>query len=114
MLMAADIHVGDVGTSLVVAVVDEAGDPVDVSAATERTIYLTRPDGTILTRTAVNDTTGVDGLIRYDTVANATLPVDFSQSGNWTIEGFVDLGAAEWSTAATTFVVAPAARWPGL
>lgn len=112
--MAAEIHVGDVGTNLVIAVVDEDGAIVDVSAATVRTIYLIAPNGVISAHTAVNDTTGTDGLIRYNTAANTTVPTDFNMSGNWEIEGYVTVGADTWSTESTVFYVGPSARWPGL
>ena len=95
----ADIRVGDVGTELVVAVVDEDGVAVDVSSAT-KTIYLRKPGGTVLTKTAVNDTTGVDGLMKYVTVAG-----DLSDSGTWGIQGRVVSGSNQWSTADSTFVV---------
>jgi hypothetical protein len=95
----ADIRVGDVGTELVIPVTDEDGVEVDVSAAT-KTIYLRKPDGTVLTKTAVNDTTGTDGLMKHVTVSG-----DLNVAGEWGIQGRVVSGSNQWSTADSTFVV---------
>jgi uncharacterized protein YfaS (alpha-2-macroglobulin family) len=90
-----------VGTALVVQVVDQTGTPIDVSGASARTIYLTRPDGTVLTKTAVNDTTGADGRIRYTTQAG-----DISQTGRWRIQAYVaGVGGFSGSTREASFEV---------
>ncbi len=85
------VHVGDTGTVLLVTVVDQDGAPVDISAATTLRIYLTRPDRTTVTKTAVRDTTGTDGKMRYTTQAG-----DLNQDGTWKIQGYV-AGASGWS-----------------
>lgn len=102
--MPAHIHVGDVGTELVVQVVDENAAAVDVSAATSLTIFLKQPgeNGSVLTKTAVLDTTGTDGKIKYTTVAG-----DIGTDGVWTIQGRVTVGGSTWSTAESRFVVKP-------
>lgn len=87
----ARIHVGDVGTELVVAVTDQLGADVDLSGASGLTIYLTHPDGTTLAKTAVVDTDGTDGLMKYVTQAG-----DLSAKGTWKIQGYVS-GAGGWS-----------------
>lgn len=101
--MTADIHVGDVGTELVVAFVDEAGTAINIAAATTLTITLKKPGaaGALLVRTAVVDTTGLDGLARYNTVAG-----DLSVAGDWQVQGFAVVAGNEWHTAKTTFLVA--------
>ena len=95
------VHQGDIGTELVVAVTDEDGEVVDISGATTLTIYLTRPNGTTLTKTAVLDDDGTDGLMRYDTVAG-----DLIAAGTWRIQGYV-AGVGGWSgsTREATFTV---------
>jgi flavin-dependent dehydrogenase len=95
----ADIRVGDAGTELVVVVVDESGAAVDVSSA-GKTIYLRKPDGTVLTKTAVNDTTGTNGKMKYVTQAG-----DLDRAGEWEIEGKVVVGANSWKTAISNFDV---------
>lgn len=90
----ADVRVGDIGTEVVVQVLDEDLAAVDVSAATVRTIYLRRPSGTVLTKAAVLDTTGADGRIRHDSVAG-----DFSEAGYYRVFGRVVLADGRtWST----------------
>jgi hypothetical protein len=91
-----EIHVGDVGTALVVEIVEwdedtQAYVAVNISAATTLTIYLTRPNGTVLTKTAVLDTSGTDGKMKYTTVSG-----DLSAAGRWKIQGYV-AGVAGWS-----------------
>lgn len=110
----ADLRVGDIGTVLVVIVKDETGVVVDVSAATERTIYLTPPGlptATPLAFAAVNDTDGVNGKIKYVTRGIA---FDLSKSGEWLIEGFASVGASSWSTEQSPFTVGKSSRYPTL
>jgi hypothetical protein len=96
------IHVGDTGLELVVAAIDEEGDPINIGAAA-KTIKLTKPDGTDTSRTAVNDTDGSDGLMRYNTLA-----ADLDQAGNWQIQGFASFsGTPEFHTDVFTFRVKP-------
>ena len=99
--MTAQIHVGDVGTELVVRVLDEAGRPVDVSAATVLTIKLKPPSGSTVPLTAVPDTTGADGRIKYVSLAGT-----FALAGAYAVEGYVEVGGAKFHTEAGTFTVA--------
>lgn len=100
-IVVKDPRVGDVGTALVVQIVNQCGDVVDVSAGTGLTIYLQKPDGTVLTKTAVLDTTGLDGMIRYNTIAS-----DFSAAGLYKTFGRVTLPTGgPWSSIDTEFLV---------
>lgn len=98
----ASIHYTDIGTELVVAVVDESGVAVDISTATTLTIFLKPPAGAALrTKTGVLDTTGVDGLMKYVTVAGDLDPI-----GEWVIQGYVVLTSSQkWFTDVSKFVV---------
>lgn len=90
----AKIHVGDVGTELVGLVVDQDEAPLDVSGATELVLYLVPPAGSglpTLEKTAVFDTDGTDGLIKYVTQAG-----DLSVKGTWRIQGYA-AGVGGWS-----------------
>lgn len=105
--LSGEFHVGDVGTEVVIQVVEwDEGEgeyvPVNVSAATAKTVYLTKPDGTVLTKTAAFDTTGTDGKIKYATVSG-----DLSVAGTWKVQGYVAGVGGTWSgsTLETTFVV---------
>lgn len=104
---AAKIHVGDVGTELVVEFKDEAGGIVDISGCTELLIYLTDPSGTIVELTGEFDDDGTDGLAKYVTEAG-----DLTTDGGWSIEGWVDLGTEEFSTLISDFEVFPSKKYP--
>lgn len=96
----ADIRVGDIGTDFVIAVVDETGDVVDVSSASELKIYLKLPDDTVLTKDAELDSDGTDGLIKYTTVAD-----DLSIQGAWEIQAKITIGSTVFGTSRCNFTV---------
>lgn len=96
-----EIHVGDVGVELVLEVVDCDGSAIDVSAATETLIFLQKPGGTTVQKTAVFDTTGVDGMIKYVTESG-----DIDEPGVWSIQGKVTIGGSPFGTAIAIFSVA--------
>lgn len=99
-------HVGDVGARLIAEFLewDESTQEYvarNIAAATQLRIYLTKPDGTTLTKTAVFDTDGTDGLMKYVTIAG-----DLSVKGTWKIQGYA-AGVSGWSgsTREVTFQV---------
>lgn len=102
MPATADIRQGDIGTELVVEIVDEDGTVIDVSAATTKTIKLKKPgaDGTVSEKTAVLDTDGTDGKIVYVTIAD-----DLDTAGRWKIQGYVVLGSNKWHSQEAEFLV---------
>lgn len=85
-----EIHVGDIGTVLRVTVQDD-DEVVDLSTATIKIIYLEKPAGTKLTKTAVFTTDGSDGKIQYVTIAG-----DLDAAGWWKIQAHVTLPAGSW------------------
>jgi hypothetical protein len=101
-MAANEIHIGDIGTILECTLKD--GDSiVDVSeavAAEAKTIYLLKPDNTLIVCEAEFKTDGVDGIIRYVTVAN-----DLDQLGKWKIQARVNLSSGTWSSDINTFKV---------
>lgn len=103
-------HVGDVGAVFVVQVTEwdedtQAFVAVNISGATTLTIYLTKPNGTVLTKTASLDTTGTDGKMKYTTVSG-----DLSVAGTWKIQGYV-AGVSGWSgSTVETFFKVKASR----
>lgn len=83
--MTCQIRVGDIGTIFRVTIIDcDTGLPIDVSAATTLTIKFLLPDLSVLEKSAVFTTAGVDGKIQY-----VTIDGDLSQPGRWKIQGFV-------------------------
>ena len=97
--MASEIHEGDIGTKLLVTVTDD-GSVVDISSASSLSIFIRKPNGTILTRTGVLETDGTDGKMYYITVSG-----DLDKAGNYTIQGQVVLPAGSYYTSTATFKV---------
>ena len=73
---------------------------VDIGAATTLTIYLTKPDGTVLTKTATLYTDGSDGKMKYQ-VSDDML----ADKGLWVIQGFAVVGGYRFSGLESTFEV---------
>lgn len=78
------IQLDDIGTIIRVTIEDPPGTPVDVSAASIQEIILTSPSGVKKTKTSVFDGTGVNGKIRYITIAG-----DMDEVGRWHVRGHV-------------------------
>jgi len=91
------LHVGDAGTTVVVQVVEENSLGVlvaaDVSTATTMEIKVQDPvTGITLTKTAALKTDGLDGRIKFDSLAT-----DFGNSGPWPIQTHLIIpGSPEW------------------
>lgn len=90
---------------LVARLVDDDGTatppPLDVSAATTKTIYLTDPNGVTTAHAATFLTDGSDGKIYYK-----CLPTDLDTVGIWRIQGFVAFASGdEYSSDEETFEV---------
>jgi hypothetical protein len=99
--MAAQIHVGDIGTRFTATIVDENDAAVDVSAATTLAMFFKKPDGTTVTKTPAPVTTGADGRVRYTSLAN-----DLDQAGKWQVQGKAVLPDGTWHTEVHAFMVA--------
>lgn len=97
------VHVGDIGTSLQLNLVDENGTAIDVSAATTKSIVLLSPGGTASTKTAAFVTDGTNGQIRYVTTAAA----DLNEAGTWKMQAsIVVTSALTFKSDAAVFIVA--------
>lgn len=75
-----EVHVGDIGTAIQVTLYD-GSTALDVSGAASLTMYLTKPSGTTLTKTATNVTDGTNGQIKYTTISG-----DIDEAGLWTLQ----------------------------
>ena len=76
--MAANLHVGDVGTAIVITVNNQDGTPVDLSSFTNLVLIIKRTDGSIVERTCIFVTNGTDGKVQYVSTIN-----DFTVQGNY-------------------------------
>ncbi len=95
-----EIHVGDVGTIFEVTLKD-GDDAVDISAATTKQLIFRTPDGkTVVEHDAEFVTTGVDGKIKYTTVAD-----DLSVEGVWKIQAYIVLADGAWRSSVEEFQV---------
>jgi len=94
-----EIHVGDIGTVFEITVKD-CEDIIDVSLATTQEVIFLKPDKTISTHTTEFQTTGVDGIVQYVTIAD-----DLDLAGKWKIQFHVVLPTGEWRSDIHTFKV---------
>lgn len=89
-----EIHVGDVGTKILIELVeyDDDGEevPVDISTATELKIYFEKSDGTTVSKTGALENTGEDGLLYYITETD-----DLNIAGDWRIQVKVSFPASK-------------------
>lgn len=83
------ISLGDIGTDLQITIT-ENGVPANLSSASAIEIELIKPDGQVLTKSASFITDGLDGKIRYITVAD-----DIDQIGTWSYRGIVTFSPAQ-------------------
>jgi hypothetical protein len=98
-MAANEIHVGDIGTVITVTLKDDTT-AVDISGATTKTIYLSKPDGTVLAKGATFTSDGTNGKMYY-----ATLAGDLDQPGHWQIQAKVVLATGTWYSDVSTFDV---------
>lgn len=97
--MSLEIHEGDIGTKLLVTITDD-GNIVDVSPATSLSIFIKKPNGTVLTKPATLETDGTDGKIYYVTVAG-----DLDKAGIYKIQGKVTFVTGTYYTNTSSFKV---------
>lgn len=74
--------------------------PFDISLATTKQIIITKPSGTVLTKTAEFTNDGVDGKIQY-----ATIEDDLDELKEYKIRGRVVIGTKDLPTSTKRFYV---------
>lgn len=97
--MASEIHVGDIGTQLIMTVKDD-GDIVDISGASLLQVIIKKPDGQTYTKTGTLYTDGTDGKMYYTSLSG-----DFNAAGNYKIQGKVTLSGGTYYTSISDFKV---------
>lgn len=100
--MAAELHVGDVGTNIQSLILDQAEDIVDLSGATVKRYLLYKPDKTVVELDCVLVTNGTDGLMKFVTVANT-----LDQAGFYSLQGYIEVSTNKWHTDIIKFRVFP-------
>jgi hypothetical protein len=97
--MASEIHVGDIGTQLIMTVKDN-GEIVDISNASLLQVIIRKPDGQSYTKTGILYTNGVDGKMYYSSISG-----DFNVAGNYKLQGKVTLPGGIYYTSISDFKV---------
>jgi len=97
--MSDRIHVNDIGTQIILTVLED-GAAYDISSATTLQIIIKKPDTTTLTKTASFFTDGTDGKMVYISVSG-----DFDVPGYYKIQGKVIIGGSTFYTTTSTFKV---------
>lgn len=97
--MASEIHVGDVGTQLIMTVKDD-GAVVDISAASDLDVIIRKPDGVSHTKSGTLYTDGTDGKMYYTSISG-----DFADAGNYKLQGKVVLSGGTYYTSVSNFKV---------
>ena len=98
--MSAEIHVDDVGTVFRSTIKDN-GVVLPVDSATSILITFKKPDRSTIERTAVLDTDGLDGKVKYVSVSG-----DLDQPGDaWKAQFTVTLPSGLWHSDFYTFKV---------
>ena len=101
--MTTIIHNGDLGTTFLLTITEADGTTaVDVSTATKLQMIFLQPDGVSMTKTAVLNTDGKDGKVKYVSVAG-----DIDVVGTWQVQGYVEFGGgtSKYYSSVTEFMV---------
>ncbi len=96
LITKGDAYVGDIGTPIVVEVVDDDGADVDVSAAAALVYRVAKPDGTAEEWTASAGT-------ETNEATYSVVDGDFDQSGQYKLQLYTD--ATTWSGWSDVFYV---------
>lgn len=95
-----ELHVGDIGTSLRLHLIDENNLTVDVASATTMECIMLSPKGRRLVRPLSLLTDGHDGMVGYVFTAD-----DLDVAGFWRLQAFVVIGAGSWYSNIALFTV---------
>jgi hypothetical protein len=101
-----EVHIGDIGTQFLVTLTSCEGGTTSVvplDGATSLEVLFTKPNKTVVTKTAVLHTDGIDGILKYIGVDG-----DIDLKGTWKIQaraGFPD--GSSYSSSIGKFKVYP-------
>jgi hypothetical protein len=79
--MAADLRVGDIGASIRVTIRDQDNVVVSLATTTTRQLFLRKPSGAVLTKTAALVSGGTTGIMEYVSIAG-----DLDVPGDWQLQ----------------------------
>jgi hypothetical protein len=98
-----ELHYNDIGTIILTTITDcvsGTSSPIDISACVSTFLVLKSPSGTSYTKSAVFNTDGTDGKIKYVTVDG-----DLNQTGTWRIQAVVNFATSSFRSNVKTFKV---------
>jgi hypothetical protein len=95
--VSAEIHVGDEGTEIVIALTD-GGTALDLTTSTARQMVFRSPSGVVTVLTATVDGSAAEGRIKVLTGPGAG-EIALTSGGVWDIQGRVVFAAGRWHTA---------------
>lgn len=98
--MAANIHIGDVGTLMRVTIYDQDNAAIDLSGVIVKKILLRKPNGQVVEKTALFNTNGTDGKLKY-----TTLTGDIDVAGAWKLQGYIEGTTTKWHSDIVEFTV---------
>lgn len=90
----------DVGVVIELTIKDQDNAVIDLSSASTLQIKLTKPKGTVLTKTASLSTDGTDGKMRYATVSD-----DLNEVGVWEAQAYIVIGSSQYHSTILKFHV---------
>jgi hypothetical protein len=96
----AEIHVGDIGTQILISIVDQDGGVADISLASSTIFSIEKPNGVILEVDAELYTDGTDGLLLYTVVEG-----DFDVVGIYKVQPKIIFSSGSYSGSVSTFRV---------
>lgn len=96
---ANEIHLNDSGVQFKITISDGSATK-DISYAETKQFIFRKPSGTTLTKTAIFDTNGTDGVLKYTTVAT-----DLDEVGIWKLQARVAATGNDKRSDVTTFKV---------
>jgi hypothetical protein len=97
--MAEEIRAGDVGTAFRYRILDQDGNPFDLSTATALRLFFEVPGGEVTEHTASLVGDGTDGLLQYVGASG-----DIPRGGNYRVQAKVTRPDGEWGTSLDSFV----------
>ena len=98
-MAANEIHLGDIGTIFEVTVKDDTA-VLNISTATVKNFEFTKPSGTNVVKSASFTVLGVDGKLRYTTVAG-----DLDEVGVWNLQVYLEMPTGKWHSDIQQFSV---------
>ena len=101
--MAAEVHVGDIGTVFQTNVKDQDGNVIDCSACDLMQIIFVKPNGFKLIKPMIFVNTGSDGQLQYIAVSG-----DLDTVGVWRRQTYIHFpNGNDWYTDIASFMVQP-------